>query len=201
MRAATFVVLLAVLLGVSGCVVYSLHPGYVGPHDFAVEVRLAGTWAETPATSGGLAGPENVRIVAQDERALRVTHWFGDAEGSDSLVSLGHVLRFGQATIVDLEPDPALEVSAFVLPAHTFWKVEFAGDTLRWGGLDIEWAARVARERAVRCAVDSVGDGGDPMVVLTGRTPAVRRLLARAAADPRAFALKSMVRVAVPVAH
>ena len=194
MRVVPFAVLLAVLLGVSGCITYSLHSGYTGPQDFVVEERLAGTWVDASSTQAGFVGPEQVLIVPRGERALRVVHWFGKADEGDSLVSLGHVLRFGSTLIVDLEPDPKFEANTFVLPAHTFWKVEFAGDTLRWGELEPKWAVRAAR--SVRCAVDSLDAGEDPTPVLTGHTPAVRRLLARAATDPKAFELKPMVRVA-----
>ena len=75
------------------------------------------------------------------------------------------------------------------------WQFEYSiGDTLRWGELEPKWAVRAAR--SVRCAVDSLDAGEDPTPVLTGHTPAVRRLLARAATDPKAFELKPMVRVA-----
>ncbi len=193
MRVVPFALSLVLLLGVSGCITYSLHSGYRGPQDFVADDHLAGTWVDASQTHGGLGGPEQVRIVPRGERALRVVHWYGTPGEGDSIVSLGHALRFGSTLVLDLEPDSSYETNAFVLPAHTFWKAELAGDTLRWGGLDPGWAARAAH--AVRCPVDSLAPGSDPTLVLTGHTPAVRRLLARAATDPRAFELKPMVRV------
>lgn len=183
MRAIRCLAMVVGLLGVPGCIPMFLHAGYTA-NEVVVDHRLVGTWIDPVA--GGITRRDTIAFRLEGRDGYRVTY-LQRGDDPDSLVFLGHLFRVGELMLVDLEPHPANQVSAFYLPAHSFWRVAFVGDTLVRGGLDQEWVVAAARRGGQSCPADTVGAGGSDDVVFTCRTPAVRRLLAEAAADPGAF--------------
>jgi hypothetical protein len=194
MRIVRPVVLLAALLGLSGCMPLFLHAGYTAKDLVAVD-RLAGTWSQPGTGGGSLSGNDTLTFRPESDTSWRVV-FRGGGQDPESLVFLGHTFRAGVATLVDLEPHPSNTVSAFYVPAHVFSRVSFIGDTLIWGALDVDWAVAASRRGAIDCPVDTVAAGGDKNLVFTCGTPAVRRLLVAAAANPKAFSNETMVRIA-----
>jgi hypothetical protein len=193
MHVVRHVLLAAALLGLSGCIPVFLHAGYTA-NEVVAESGLEGMWAE-PGEEIDRSTSDTLTFRPDEDRAWRVV--LRNAEfDEDSLVFLGHAFRSGAATLVDLEPHPANVVYAFYVPAHVFVRVRFSGDTLFWGVLDEAWTQAAARRPGIGCPVDSVERSGGADEVFTCGTPTVRRLLAAAVTDPKAFPMKPMLRLA-----
>ncbi len=196
MRARFPVLLLLTLLAVPGCVGRSLQPAWRAG-DLVSEPALVGDWEglpRSPADSSDDAwAPGGTWSIRRGpEGSYLVRH----VEGEDVASYRGHVFRLGDGLFLDLLPEPSsswMDRYAFhVALCHTFHRLRLDGDTLSVSYLQASWldeqSKRGRLERAAGLAHDEAGP------ILTGDTPALRRLLARAAADPGAFARGRFVR-------
>ena len=180
--------LLAAILG--GCVpVMSLHPLYT-EEDVIFEEKLLGTWVDDPN------GPEAIWEFRRPEEAekeykLIVT----DEEGKKGLFAT-HLVKLGDRLFLDVYPDesPCADMedpnktefaynSFFLVPAHTFIKIDSIGPELKMRLTDDEEMETLLKEdpNAVKHEIVE----GKP--VLTASTKELQAFVLKYADDERLF--------------
>ncbi len=186
--------LLAAILG--GCVpVMSLHPLYT-EEDVIFEEKLLGTWVDDPN------GPEAIWEFRRPEEAekeykLIVT----DEEGKKGLFAT-HLVKLGDRLFLDVYPDesPCADMedpnktefaynSFFLVPAHTFIKIDSIGPELKMRLTDDEEMETLLKEdpNAVKHEIVE----GKP--VLTASTKELQAFVLKYADDERLFSKETVL--------
>jgi len=184
--------LLAVLLG--GCVpVMSLHPLYT-EKDIIFEKKLLGTWVDDPNN------PETTwefkRFDEQEEAAEKAYKLiFSDNEGRKGSF-VAHLIKLDNKLFLDIYPgelpwDPEdpnkvewLYNTIFLIPAHTFIKIDSLDPQLKMGLTVEDKMEELLKENPGAVKHTSVED----RPILTGSTQELQAFVAKYADDSRLFA-------------
>jgi len=189
--------LLAVLLG--GCLpVMSLHPLF-GEKDVVFNEKLLGTWVNDPnseSTLGKYLNCWEFKRADANENAYRLI--LSDEEGKKGLF-VAHLVKLKDKLFLDAFPDrlPYYEPrdpneegwaynSLFLLPLHTFIKVDALGPQLILRLTDDEKMAEFLTADPNAVKVDSLEDG-PAKYLLTASTKELQAFILKYADDSRVF--------------
>jgi len=183
--------LLAALLG--GCVpVMSLHPLYT-EKEVVFEKRLLGTWLDDPNS------PETTWQFSRiDERNNAYNLLFSDEEGKKGSFAV-YLVKLQNRLFLDVYPNELpskiadskkLELpfnSFFLIPAHTFLKIDFKGPKLKMWITNIEDMKKLLEEEPNAIKHTFIED----KLILTAPTKQLQNFVLKYAEDKRVF--KSVV--------
>ena len=181
--------LLAAILG--GCVpVMSLHPLYT-EEDVIFEEKLLGIWVDDPN------GPETIcefRRPEETEKEYKLI--FTDEEGKKGLFAT-HLVKLGGRFFLDVYPDesPCADMedpnktefaynSFFLVPAHTFIKIDSIGPELKMRLTDDENMETLLKEDPNAVKFETLEDD---KIVLTASTKELQAFVLKYADDERLF--------------
>ncbi len=179
--------LLAALLG--GCVpVMSLHPLYT-EKDVVFEERLLGRWVDDPNS------PETTwefNRIEEPKNAYNLV--FSDEEGKKGSF-VAHLVRLQNRLFLDVYPsEPPWEIedpnkvelpfnSFFLIPAHTFIKIDFNGPQLKMWLTNDEEMKKLLKEEPNAVKHTFVED----KLILTAPTKELQNFVLKYADDKRIF--------------
>lgn len=175
---ASLGVCLLAILFLSGCWVQSLNPMFEKESDIIFDPRLEGHWV---ASDGGASV-----TFSRDGggKCYNVVYWeqgggkFGPEheETTNLYTCLG---RLGKNTFLDVDAgDPKLTeaLTAHLVDAHSFWRVELGPDTFSIRSLNSEWFKKQIESRKLGLAYVPEGNH---LIVLTSSTPELRAFFQR----------------------
>ncbi len=179
--------LLAALLG--GCVpVMSLHPLYT-EKDTVFEERLLGTWVDDPNS------PETTWQFSRIEEPNNAYNLvFSDEEGKKGSF-VAHLVRLQNRLFLDVYPsEPPWEIEDpnklelfyncfFLIPVHTFIKIDFNGPQLKMWSTNDEDMEKFLKEEPNAVKHTFVED----KLILTAPTKELQNFVLKYADDKRVF--------------
>ncbi len=182
-----FFYLLAALLG--GCVpVMSLHPLYT-EKDVIFEEKLLGKWVDDPNE------PETKWEFSRVEESTSAYGLvFSDEEGKKGSF-VAHLIRLQNRLFLDVYPsEPPWEIedpnklelpynSFFLIPAHTFIKIDFIGPQLKMWLTNNEEMKKLLKEQPNAVKHTFIED----RLVLTAPTKELQNFILKYADDKRVF--------------
>jgi len=179
--------LLAALLG--GCVpVMSLHPLYT-EKDVVFEERLLGRWVDDPNS------PETTwqfNRIEEPNNAYNLV--FSDEEGKKGSF-VAHLVRLQNRLFLDVYPsEPPWEIEDpnklelpynyfFLIPAHTFIKIDFNGPKLKMWSTNDEEMEKLLKEEPNAVKHTFIED----KLILTAPTKELQNFVLKYADDKRVF--------------
>ena len=179
--------LLAALLG--GCVpVMSLHPLYT-EKDVVFEKKLIGTWVDDPNS------PETTwefNRIEEPKNAYNLV--FSDEEGKKGSF-VAHLVRLQNRLFLDVYPsEPPWEIEDpnkvellyncfFLIPAHTFIKIDFNGPQLKMWSTNDEDMEKFLKEEPNAVKHTFIED----KLILTAPTKELQNFVLKYADDKRVF--------------
>jgi hypothetical protein len=179
--------LLAAILG--GCVpVMSLHPLYT-EKDVVFEERLLGRWVDDPNK------PETIwqfNRIKDPNNAYNLV--FSDEEGKKGSF-VAHLVKLGSRLFLDVYPsEPPSEIedpnklelpynSFFLIPAHTFIKIDFSGPQLKMWLTNDEEIKKLLEEEPNAVKHTFTED----KLILTASTKELQKFVIKYADDKRVF--------------
>ena len=183
----TLFYLLAALLG--GCVpVMSLHPLYT-EKDVVFEERFLGKWVDDPNS------PDTTwefNRVEETNNAYNLV--FSDEEGKKGSF-VAHLVKLGSRLFLDVYPnEPPWEIedpnklelpynSFFLIPAHTFIKIDFNGPQLKMWLTNDEEMKKLLKEEPNAVKHTFIED----KLILTAPTKELQEFVLKYADDKRVF--------------
>ncbi len=167
----TWLAVIAAAVFLAGCEpTLSLHPLFDASPDSAP--ALEGTWVED---DGGLT--LTLRLASDNSYEFITV----DEEQKEHRLR-AQVGRLGRHMFLDASPSER-NIEGLQLPAHAFFRVRLAGDSLELAYLDDDWLRGMLREKKLAIAHEIVGTG----IVLTAPSRDLQALALKYAADPNAF--------------
>ena len=194
MRFSKLVIIVIPIVLLAGCWTLSLHPLYF-EKDLVFDPALEGSWSNPDDAD------EIWTFERMDEKSYALTvfedvnvdtlHRTADGEididpGNDPK-SFGefeaHLVQLGDYYFLDLYPedtDVAGEfIQSHILLAHSFYKINIAGDTLIHAVLDAEWLEESIEQGIVNIKHEQTKD----MIVLTASTGELQQFVLKYAED------------------
>jgi len=168
MRWKGITIIAAAALLVQGCLVLSLHPLYTDK-DVVFRQELVGTWRESPEAKEYL-------IFEPADSNSYLLKWM--KEGKLSSTFSAHLVQVGEYYFLDIYPEDMEEemdefFASHLIPAHTLWLAELAGDTLRTASLRFDWFDSTSQSGQLDLKHERLKD----YVVLTGEARDMQKLL------------------------
>jgi len=198
MKKRIFLIISALALLVSGCVVYSFYPLYTEEDLFANDL-LTGNWFENDNEGDSFDENEDSWTfehpeLHQDSEELDSTSYILTLQGTEdgeayTSVFLVHVIKLGGNFFLDfyLEEYPdngKMRLSTFhVIPVHTFAKLIVGKDqlTIRW--FDPDWLEKLIRENKIRIHHED----NDDMILLTAKPHELQKFVTKYVNSEEAF--------------
>ncbi|MBS4028143.1 MAG: hypothetical protein KGZ58_05825 [Ignavibacteriales bacterium] len=164
----------------SGCL-RSLRPLYTDK-DLVFDKALIGVWSEENErdTWTFLKSEKNSYELVYTEKGV-------PAKLEAHLVQLGSY-RFLDIYLKDIPEENGL-YNLHIIPAHTFSKVRFHGDTLSLSMLDADWAKKMFKENKLTIKHEETEKG----LLLTAPTEDLQKLVLTYAEDKNAFGKESVL--------
>jgi hypothetical protein len=159
----------------AGCMpVPSLHPLVEAGE--GVEVPgIVGAWGDSASVLRIRQVHEDhyyVTNVDSDSSTVRFDAWFVKLHG-----------RLFADLVADIEPGAELSGPPFLLPMHTIFRVDLAGDSLRLAFLDDEWVRKALDDHRVKARHERLEND----VVLTDDSRGLRAMVEKIANESAAF--------------
>jgi hypothetical protein len=181
MKTMLHIVTAAALFLFAGCFPPASVNGLYTEETIATEPALVGSWDDPDETEDEFS----LEITADDDNAymMRAT----DASGAEYTFEL-YVTEINGTKYIDFFPDdynPEIAdlFVAHLLPLHTFYKLEFSGDTLLLTALDGDWVQETLS--AATEAYDYMEI--DDRIIFTGPPEVLRKFVSTYATSEEAF--------------
>jgi len=172
MRWKGITLIAATALLLQGCFVLSLHPLYTDG-DTVSESQLLGRWLESPDSPDSSGAW--VFEPTDEENAYLLKLIKNDSTEGEFQV---HLVKLGGNLFMDLFPKEPEHLNEYfvshVIPAHSFWRVELEGDTLKLGSLDFDWL----KDAMGSGKVDIKHESLENIMLLTAQPSDLQKLLA-----------------------
>lgn len=178
-RAVVLCALLAVLLPLSGCWVFSVYP-LAGPDDELVfDKLLAGNWwnAQNKCTIAFTRLPDEriYHVVYMTAKDASEGCWLGSGETASFE---GKVVEIGGARFLDVVPTD-VPLRPHMVLAHSFYRLKFDVNTLSLTPLHYERVEGLMQEEKLRGVMRN-----DNIMVLTANTKELREFFRQNVANP-----------------
>lgn len=167
------------LLATTGCL-WSVHPLYT-EESVVFEPGLVGVWATAD-------GEKTAIVRAGEDKSYEITYVDKDISDGASAKYRARLVRLGEFLFLDVRPDrkavdELMGVAPlwYLLPAHTFYRLQLSGDVLTVSQVDDEL---VTQASATPLAHEEVGEKGeDSGYLLTASSAEIAAQLSKRAAD------------------
>lgn len=198
MKTPLIVILLAALLGISGCMTTSLR-SIATAGNIVPEPSILGHW-QGVAPPAGKPWPDETYWTPEPDWVVESRP--GDRfravarDAKDTTVFSGCVVRLGDRLFLALEPDSTelAHCRAFpMIPCHTFASLAFDRDTMIVGYLRSDWVIQAVKDKRLSASAGLVVTEEDE-ALLAGNPDEVRALLLEASRSPDAFSIGKLVR-------
>lgn len=179
------------MLGMSSCLISSIHPFY-NPEDMVYEASLTGSWIdedsciwtiEKEMTSDEFMGPE------YPTKSYRIT--YHEEDGTKSLL-VGTLFQLKGLYYADFYPDPDEDhhLSDFTgmhhFPTHTLARTDFSSDSIMLYWYGEEWLADLFEQNRIRIKHETVWVGTDyERYLLTAKTDDLQKFITKYANSPK----------------
>jgi len=188
MRTMKILIISIIGLCMMGCWTISVHPLYTDD-DLVFEEALIGTWGDPTGEDEETwqfekADNDSYRLIVRDtdtdhspDDPLEDCYARLDIDPRTDGAFEAHLLKLDEYLFLDLypeEPEIGNEVYlSHVIPAHSFMKIEIAGDTLKLAFFDTEWLEESIEEGQL----DIEYAERDDFYVLTSSTNKLQKLI------------------------
>jgi hypothetical protein len=192
MKKAITTTLISMLVLISSCAIFSIHPLYHST-DLLQKDTLLGLWLEEDNTKG------SIQFTSQDDNDLYKTIMIDD---SDTALFEAGLLELDGQLYLDFFPSEdcdffgggdctmLVNLSNNYIPTHTFMKVDIVKNSLKITPFDGERLVQLFRQNRIRLAhefFDPEEDQNDDFVVITASTDDLQKFVARYSNDEEAF--------------
>jgi hypothetical protein len=171
--------LTALLIGLSSCDIYSVHPLYTSK-DLVRENRITGLWKEEEKKDSFV----EIKVTSQ-EPAYQIKYW----EDTDTIWYEAHLLKLGTIFFLDLYPldKYPYEVSDLMLknyvPMHSFMKLEINRDTMSVNSFDGKKMIELFKQNRIRLKHEMLDD----CVMITASTEDLQKFIRKYSSNHEAF--------------
>ena len=170
-------------LALNGCV-WSVHPLYT-EQTIVFEPALVGVWA-TPD------GEKTAIVAAREDKSYEITYWDKDMSDGASMKYRARLVRLGGYLFLDVQPDKkaveglmGVKPVWYLLPTHSFYRVQLNGEELTVSLVDDELVTRSATALAHEEIREKDGENG---YLLTASPEELQTALAPHATDDSIYA-------------
>jgi hypothetical protein len=189
MKTAKVILLFALFLYISGCVVYSFYPLYT-EKDLFPNTLLLGNWIDEEGTEWnfeyaykGNRVPENI-----DSTSYVLTQKYKDDEMTDSSEFSVHVIKLGEIYFLDFYMEEFTDDNLFlknfhIIPVHTFAKLTIEENKLEIHWFDQEWLEDLIEKNRIRIHHENNGD----FILLTAKPAELQKFVLKYADAGEAF--------------
>ncbi len=181
-RIARIVLVLAGLLVLPSCRVYSVNPLYEADlSDVTFDQSLVGSWGQMDDKCLWL-----LTIAAHQQTYELTVSPAAECKSQEQPMRFeGHLVSVDNHRFLDVSPQPD-EVCALCMPMHEFLLISQERDTLSFVELDEDWIKQAMKEKKVRLA--HLGGRGDfENVTLTASPKELKKFVRKYADDKTAF--------------
>ncbi len=198
MKTRIFLLITALVLLVSGCVVYSFYPLYTEKDLFPNDI-LTGNWFENDDENNTYDSNDDSWTFAhpklnEDSEELDSTSYVLTLEGTEegksyTSVFLVHVIKLGGNYFLDFylkdyPDDGEVRLSTFhVIPVHTFAKLLVEKDKLNIRWFNPDWLEKLIRENKIRIHHED----NDDMILLTAKPHELQKFVTKYVNSEEAF--------------
>jgi hypothetical protein len=188
MKPKNILLIIAIALLVSGCLVKSLHPFYK-ESDVIFDPSLVGTWLDNDSAKWIIEQSVVKKFTEESKPQNSYKISFYDKDEVSEFET--HMFKLNNQLYVDFIPSsiklPELAGYHFV-PTHSIAKVSIANDeiTLKW--FNETWLASLFEKNKIRISHETIPDeNDDDTYVLTASTEELQKFIIKYGNDPAAF--------------
>ena len=179
--------LIAIMIFVSSCGIFSLHPLYE-EDDLIIKNEIEGTWKNS--------SDEDISVTIEGIEDKKYKFQLVDDE--DTIVFEMGLLKLKNQYYIDLYPPedndffPGGETTFInnllqnYIPAHTFMKFDYINDELYLTEFDNERLLELFKEEKIRLSHEIIGEDED-FVVMTASTKNLQKFVIKYSEDKKAF--------------
>jgi len=180
------ILVVAPLLALTGCWVYSVEPLYDAnasqpDSSLTFDQSLLGSWTQTDKEC------KWILTVSGDRQSYQmVMAPAADCKTEDKTTRYeGHLLKLGTSLVIDVTPESD-DVCELCLPLHSFLLVLLENDSLTFVPMDHDWLAQAMKEKKLDLA-ELARHGPYDAVVLTSSSKQLKEFVSKYAGDKSAF--------------
>lgn len=199
MKARILLFIAALVLLISGCVVFSFYPLYTEKDLFPNEI-LTGDWLEMSGEGASLENDEatwsfihpylDEKKKTERDSLSYVLTLDSEENGKEyTSVFLVHLVKLGGHYFLDFylkdyPDDGEIRLSTFhVIPVHTIAKLTIEEDVLRINWFNPDWLAKLIRENKIRIHHEE----SDDLVLLTAKPQELQKFVTKYVNSEEAF--------------
>jgi|WetSurMetagenome_2_1015567.scaffolds.fasta_scaffold00213_6 hypothetical protein len=188
MKPKSILLIIAIALLVSGCLVKSLHPFYK-ESDVIFDPSLLGTWLDNDSSKWVLEQSVLNKFPGEHkpQNSYKITYYEKDGPSEFEV----HLFKLNSQLYVDFIPSniKVPELAGYhLIQTHTIAKVIIADNEINLKWFNETWLTSLFEKNKIRISHETITDqNGDDTYVLTASTEELQKFIVKYGNDPAAF--------------
>ncbi|HNW56959.1 MAG TPA: hypothetical protein PLR88_08575 [Bacteroidales bacterium] len=188
MKPKTTLLIAAIAVLVSGCLVKSLHPFYK-ENDVVFDPAIVGTWLDNDSSKWVIEQSEMKKFLGESkpQNSYKISYY----EKNEASVFETHLFKLNNQLYVDFIPSGVSvpELTGYhLVPTHSIAKVSITNGEINLKWFNETWLASLFEKNKIRISHETLPDeNGDDTYVLTASTEELQKFIIKYGNDPAAF--------------